>query len=95
MSEVNCPIDYPKETNEVGFANAFRVVQDSQNEWFLDFLIYSEEDQAAVTVARIRVHEEFLMLVRNRLRETLGEIPINQIPNLWFPENVDPSMKWN
>lgn len=68
--EVRVPPDI-----QVGvFANAFRLLQDSGNEWFLDFLVHSATEGKATVVARIRVQEAFLPSIRDRLATTLKEV---------------------
>lgn len=56
------------------FANAFRLLQDSGNEWFLDFLVHSATEGTATVVSRIRVQEAFLPSIRDRLSKTLKEV---------------------
>ena len=70
---VECPILVPPEKKDGDYANAFRMVQDSGTEWFLDFLFCDGKD--AKVVSRIRVQEEFLPSIRERLCTTLGEVP--------------------
>jgi len=60
---------------EVGeFANAFRILRDGGTEWLLDFLVYSAQGQTAVVVSRLRVQQEFLPAMRDRLEGTLTEV---------------------
>ena len=56
------------------FANAFRLLHDSGNEWFLDFLVHSPTEGKATVVARVRVQEAFLSSIRDRLDNTLQEV---------------------
>jgi len=61
--------------HQVGvFANAFRMLLDSGNEWFLDFLVHSETEGKATVVARVRVQEAFIPSIRDRLNVTLKEV---------------------
>jgi len=61
--------------HQVGvFANAFRLLHDSGNEWFLDFLVHSESEGKATVVARVRVQEAFMPSIRDRLTMTLKEV---------------------
>lgn len=69
-----CPVMVPTEIAVGSYANAFRIVQDSGTEWFLDFLAFSDSEQCAVVTARVRVQEAFLQAVRDRLSTVLVEI---------------------
>lgn len=72
---VECPdVDMPVDLRLGAFANAFRVIHDSGNEFFLDFIHYSESENLAQVVARLRVQEGFLSAVRDRLTNTLDEV---------------------
>jgi len=64
------------------FANAFRLVRDTDREWFLDFLAYSAAEDKAIVVARVRVLEEFILAIRKRL----GDITVtNNVPQITSP----------
>jgi hypothetical protein len=69
----NCQVVIPPEKAMGDFANAFRLVQDSGNDWFLDFLTFSESENTAVVVARVRVQGAFLAAIRDRLNG--GPVP--------------------
>lgn len=56
------------------FANAFRVVSDGGGEVFLDFCVYSASEQIAKVVSRVRIQQNFLPLLLERLRETMVEL---------------------
>mgnify|MGYP006892407352 FL=1 len=60
------------------YANAFRVMVDGPDA-ILDFCVYSEQDNSAVVVSRIRVPPNFLEVVLERLQQalTLRETPSN------------------
>ena len=51
------------------FANSFRIVQDTGEEVFLDFCVFSDHEKQAVVVARVRVHKTMLNTIRERLNE--------------------------
>ena len=70
----DCQINVPDDKQTGEFANAFRTVQDSSTDWFLDFLL-CDGDKATV-VSRIRVQSVFLPFIRERVGMTLGEVPI-------------------
>jgi len=72
---VDCPVTVPPDKQLGDYANAFRMVQDSDMEWFLDFLVC--EGHQATVVSRVRVRGEFLPFIRERLGATLGEAPVD------------------
>jgi len=53
------------------FANAFRVVEEAGDDCFLDFLVYSEQEQEATVVSRVRIRREFLGAICDRLGEAM------------------------
>lgn len=73
---VDCAVTIPPELQLGAFANAFRIIQDTGQDFYLDFLVFSETEKKAVLVARIRVHATFLPAVRERLNATLIEIQV-------------------
>jgi hypothetical protein len=56
------------------FANAVRVIPDTESDVFLDFCSYSESDQQGVVVARVRIHSSFIPIIRDRLSSTMTEM---------------------
>lgn len=71
---VECPVMISADLTVGVFANAFRVVHDSGNDWFLDFLTFSASENTAQVVSRVRVAEPFIDSVRRRLEATLTYI---------------------
>lgn len=61
---VMCPVDVPDSYG--GYANAFRIMQDG-NDVVLDFCVYSEQENTALLVSRVRVRPDFLEVVLDRL----------------------------
>jgi hypothetical protein len=53
------------------YANAFRIMQDG-NDVVLDFCVYSEQDNAARTVSRVRVPPTFLNVILARLQDAMS-----------------------
>lgn len=53
------------------FANAFRVLPDG-GEFLLDFLVYSQVENSAKVVSRIRVNPSVLAAIKDRLGSFLG-----------------------
>lgn len=73
MSTPECPVEVAPELRLGCFANAFRVVEGGfPGECFLDFLVYSEREQKAQVVSRVRVCPSFLVCIRDRLTGLLG-----------------------
>ena len=54
------------------FANAFRIVEETGPDCFLDYMVYSAEANEATVVARVRVRRDFLP----NIRQTLGDAMI-------------------
>lgn len=54
-------------------ANAFRVIQESDDEFLLDFVVYSIAERSAEVVGRVRVHKSLLPAIRGRLGKVLRE----------------------
>ena len=54
-------------------ANAFRILQDGGHEFLLDFVNYTEGEDTADVVTRVRVHREVLRSVQNRLAASILE----------------------
>lgn len=63
-------------------ANAFRIIEDSEGVYMLDFVIYSHHENVAKVVARIRCDDTFLATVRNTLSQRLEEITEEENENL-------------
>lgn len=55
------------------FANAFRIVEEVGPDCFLDFIVFSGQEQKATVVSRIRVRKAFLPSLRSSLEEALSE----------------------
>ena len=68
---ISCPVDTQGDYGV--YANAFRVMQDGPDA-VLDFCVYSESENQARTVCRVRVPPSFLKVVLGRLQEAT-EIP--------------------
>jgi hypothetical protein len=52
------------------YANSFRVLQDGP-EVVLDFCVYSESENVAKMVSRIRVSPSFLRVINSRIEESI------------------------
>lgn len=84
----SCAVEV-REGLELGeYANAFRVLEDG-SDCLLDFLVRSETEGKAVVVARLRVRRGFLPALRDRLTESLQQVPVDQ--SVVFPVGEDAS----
>lgn len=86
LVNIDCPVDLPEGADKFGrFANSFRVVPESGQECFLDFCLYSAQENRALVVARVRVHRSFLPIILSRLHA--------EMVNLTAPANASASFK--
>jgi hypothetical protein len=68
-------IDLHPDVNSFGtFANAIRVIPEAGSECFIDFLVYSAQENKAQVVARLRVHVSFLPVILSRMRNEVRSI---------------------
>lgn len=67
--EVEVPVEQATGT----YANAFRVVEEAGPDCFLDFLVYSANEQRAKVVSRVRIRRAFLESLRDTLAEAYVE----------------------
>lgn len=72
--QISCEVLVPRAKQLGVFSNAFRILQDAGSEYLLDFLVYSEAEQTAMVVARLRVYGPMLPAIRERLGATMQEI---------------------
>jgi len=80
---VTCPVDTQGDYGS--YANAFRIMQDG-NDVVLDFCIYSEQDNAARVVSRVRVPPTFLSVILSRLQDAM-QVPCDTNGHLYvMPE---------
>lgn len=69
---VSCPVEITSTYGD--YANAFRVMQDGPDV-ILDFCVYSEQDNRAQVVSRVRVTPSFLKVILSRLQDSV-EVPV-------------------
>ncbi len=75
MELVDCPVDLQPGVNIFGiFANAFRVVPETGEECFLDFCVFSAQENKAQVVSRLRIQRSFIPVLRERLLGALNEL---------------------
>lgn len=73
IKNVDCPVEGPLPPYGV-FANAFRLSLDG-SEILLDFCVYSETENSASVVARVRVSQDFLPVIQKKIGSSLSPIP--------------------
>lgn len=71
---IDCEVLIDDDMKVGTFANAFRLLHDHNQEWFLDFVVLSPSQNTGKVVARVRVHESFLTNIRDRLGASITEI---------------------
>jgi hypothetical protein len=64
---VDCPVEVGPEHQLGAYANAFRVRRTTKGEHILDFLLYSEVENAAKVVSRVRIPDAFVPQMEARL----------------------------
>ena len=74
MSKVDCEITFLEGGQFGHFANAFRVVDDTGSDCFLDFLLYNYLENRAVIVSRVKIAKDFIPSIKLRLSEAFSEI---------------------
>ena len=87
---VRCPVLDDPQVVVQAEVNAFRILPEAGQSYFLDFISYSPADVRAVVVARLRVHEDALQSIRERLSHDLIEAPEEGIAIFWA-SSVSPS----
>ena len=68
---VACPVITRDDLPEGVKANAFRILADTDSDFFLDFMFYDEDTDKAVVVARIRMQKTSMEAMRDRLSNTV------------------------
>lgn len=63
--------------------NAFRILPEAGATYFLDFMHYSPANLRARVLGRLRVHEDALRSIRERLDSDLLEMPDAGISIVW------------
>jgi len=71
---VDCEVTIPEHLRIGAYANAFRIVQDG-SQFLLDFVKYSPGEHVGEVVTRVRIKPELVELVRDRLSQTLLQLP--------------------
>jgi hypothetical protein len=59
---------FPEGVSHMGvYANAFRLTDDGAGEMFLDFMVYSGQEEEAEMVSRVRVRQDFIQSILEHL----------------------------
>lgn len=70
---IQCPVQDLARASSNKEANAFRVLEEAGDTFFLDFIHYSPRRQHAEVIVRVRVHREALASMRDRLSNDMVE----------------------
>ena len=74
---LSCPVE-AEEAFGV-YANAFRIMPGGGTDIFLDFCLYSEDEDRARVVSRVRVGPDFLRVITDRIKaDTNGTDPMKE-----------------
>lgn len=71
QKKLRCHVEFEGGSKEGVYANAFRIVEGDEVNCFLDFLIYSEKDNEAKVVTRVRINRCLLPDIRDRMKEAV------------------------
>jgi hypothetical protein len=82
FKNIECPISGPVEDPFGEFANAFRLSVDGA-EILLDFCVYSEAENTARVVSRVRVSKDFLPVIVQKIGRSF-KAPVEGIPTSLF-----------
>lgn len=77
---IDCAVDTQDDLGV--YANAFRILQDGPDA-ILDFCLYSERENVAKIVSRIRVPPSFLGVIMDRLKEATEEDSVADTPRVF------------
>lgn len=72
--QVKCDVTVPKNRKYGQYANAFRILADTGQEFLLDFLVFSKTEGTATVIARVRVNGSLLGMIRDTLSNALTEL---------------------
>jgi len=72
--QVDCQVEVDSQWSLGVYANAFRVGEGKETERVLDFFQYSEADNVAQLVSRVRVHQEMIPGIQAQLGEVLRDL---------------------
>ena len=84
---IQCPVDDAAPVVTSKEVNAFRILPETGRAYFLDFIPYSPASQKAEVVSRMRVHEDALHAIRERLSSDIKDAPSTGITIIW-PEGM-------
>jgi hypothetical protein len=68
---INCPVELSKKDSFGVFANSVRMLEDGA-EVLIDFCQYSESENIAQVVSRVRVSQDLLQVLRDKLERALA-----------------------
>ncbi len=68
--------------------NAFRILPEAGRAFFLDFIHYSPASLRAEVLCRLRVHEDALEAMKDRLSNDMVEVQDDEGITIIWPENM-------
>ena len=81
---IQCPVLDEGLPVSGGEVNAIRILPETGVAYFLDFIHYSAADQQAKVVCRVRVHEDTLVSIKERLSNDMVEVPCVKGPSVFW-----------
>ncbi len=74
LRHLDLPVHLGDQSPAGAFANAFRILNptDTDGDYVLEFLIFSPSAQKAFVVRRLRLHRDFVPVVRGEIARALG-----------------------
>jgi len=82
---VDCPVEGPEADPYGTFSNAIKVSLDG-SEVLIDFCVYSEAENRARVVSRVRVSQDFLPIIHQKIGQDLN---LSTIPVLFVMPPVN------
>lgn len=70
----NLEVLIPENVSFGEYANAFRVVEESSDECFLDFMVFLEKERKAMVISRVRLRKDMLPHVEVAIQQALGKV---------------------
>lgn len=71
---VDCHVEVDPQCRLGVYANAFRIAEGDGEERILDFFLYSEAEQTAQLVSRVRVHLQMLPGIQEQLGQVMQDL---------------------
>jgi len=79
---VDCPVEPPSGDPYGEFANALRISLDG-GQILLDFCVYSESENTARVVSRVRVSKDFIPIIHQKIGASFSLTPDSELSTLF------------